>query len=70
MSLEANFGSAEEFSSFNDVKGEIDLHPDETHAGVYSLAMILSNNLNQFELTMVLIVTKAAQDESLNEKIS
>ena len=59
MSLSAEFGSADSFSSFDTTTGKILISPDVADSGDYSITIMLTDGLQDDKSTMQLTVVGA-----------
>ena len=68
MTLQAQFGTADSFSSFDTKAGEIVISPSLTDLGVYEMTIILSDGLQEGESTMKFTVVGIQTPENNAEQ--
>ena len=56
VELEANLGKAKDFITFDADSGELQIEPDESHAGDYTIKMKLLDSYEEYEKKMLLKV--------------
>ena len=65
VELIADFGKADDFTSFDDWTGEIVIEPESDHVGTYELKLILTDGYEDYEKTMYLsVVGENSEEES------